>query len=155
MKRDYVKKTISILLLFLLPVFLLAEEEDMYTMSDDLSYYAAITRSADYTVKPEFKPLPYSKHDLIEDIKVTAVESIPFAFILTFAGLWATKAIENKTWSPNVGTLKDNQQIYYIAIGSFMAVNVAVNVFTFYDYSGNSMNAKIQDKQKEKTAVKN
>ena len=128
------KKTIVLLALISIFGFLYAEEDDMYTMSDDISYYASLTNTADYAVKPLFAPMPYSKHNLIDDIKVTAIESIPFGFLYTFAGLWVAKAIQNHTWNPNVGTLKENQQTYIIAIGAFMSVNVAINILTFYDY---------------------
>lgn len=127
--------------------FVIAQTDaDMWTMQDDVSFYNSLTVSAEYTSKPVFKPMAYTNHNLIEDIKVTAIESIPFGFIYTFAGLWLTKAINEKTWSPKVGSLVENQQTYYIAIGAFMAVNVAFNIFTFYDYNKNTKNAIAENK---------
>lgn len=122
----------------LFSVVLRAEGEgDMWTMQDDVSFYRSLTVSADYSTRPVFKPMAYTDHDLIEDIKVTAIESIPFGFLYTFAGLWVAKAISGGTLSPQVGSLAENQQTYFIAIGAFVAVNLAVNIFTFYDYNRN------------------
>ena len=124
------------------------ESQDMWTMQDDTAFYNSLTKSADYTSKPVFKPMAYTGHDLVEDIKVTAVESIPFGFIYTFAGLWVAKAIKDKTWSPNVGSLSENQGAYFTCIGAFMAVNVCVNIFTFYDYTKNKKGDAVEKKDK-------
>ena len=134
----------AILVLFTCCQILAEPAQDMWTMQDDVSFYKSITVSVDYAAKPVFKPMAYTKHDLFEDIKVTAIESIPFGFLYTFAGLWLTKAIQGKTISPKVGSLLENQQTYYIAIGSFMAVNVVFNIFNFYDYSKNTKTVAVE-----------
>lgn len=126
-------------------VFASETEGDAWTMQDDVTFYNSLTVTADYSQRPVFKPMAYTKHDLIEDIKVSAVESIPFGFVYTYAGLWLSKAIIDHTLNPKIGSLFENQKTYYIAIGAFMFLNVAVNVFTFYDYNRN-----IPEKKKKK-----
>ena len=123
-------------------------EQDMWTMQDDVKFYNSITVSADYAARPVFKPMAYTPHDLVEDIKVSAIESVPFGFLYTFAGLWIYKAVSDHTLTPKVGTLAENQGTYFIAVGAFMALNVGINVFTFYDYNKNQKGAKVE---KEKT----
>ena len=143
-------KYIAAIVLFLLANSAVFAEQDgdMWTMQDDTAYYNSLTVSADYTQRVAFKPMSYTKHELIEDIKVTAIEAIPFGFLYTFAGLWVAKAIKEKTWSPKVGTLIENQSTYYTVIGALMVVNVAINVFTFYDYNRNDKEGLIE---KDKT----
>jgi hypothetical protein len=139
-----VKKYIAVITFFLLFSHAFASETDgdTWTMQDDTVFYNSLTVTADYSQRPVFKPMAYTKHDLIEDIKVSAVESIPFGFMYTFAGLWLSKAIAGHTLNPKIGSLIENQKTYYIAIGAFMFVNVAVNIFTFYDYSRNTKEGK-------------
>jgi len=124
-----------------------ADDSEMSTLTDDTFYYSSLTNSAEFKFKPVYQPASFTANELFEDIKVTAVESIPFGFFLTFAALWIDKAIEGRTISPNIGTLQTNENIYIPAIAAFAAVNVAVNVFTYYDYS--------KQKKKEDTAGKN
>jgi len=141
-----VKKCVAAVALVLLACCNIPAEtgQDMWTMQDDVFFYHSLTVSADYTAKPVFKPMAYTKNDLIEDIKVTAIESIPFGFLYTFAGLWLAKAISGHTFSVNVGSLAENQGTYYIAIGAFMALNVTVNILTFYDYSKKPGEGKVE-----------
>ena len=140
------KKHIAALAFVLLACcnILAEQDQDMWTMQDDVAFYNSLTKSADYAAKPVFKPMAYTRNDLIEDIKVTAIESIPFGFLYTFAGLWLTKAISGHTFSVNVGSLAENQGTYYIAIGAFMALNVTVNILTFYDYSKKPGEGKVE-----------
>lgn len=112
-----------------------ADDNEMSTLTDDTLYYRSLTTSAEFTFKPVYQPASFTANELFEDIKVTAVESVPFGFFLTFAAIWLDKAIEGRTISPNIGTLQTNESIYIPAIAAFAAVNVAVNVFTYYDYS--------------------
>ncbi|MCE5299284.1 MAG: hypothetical protein LLG37_00205 [Spirochaetia bacterium] len=131
------KSTVLFLIVLLaLPYHVLAQDEsDMWTMTDDLSFYSSVTASSQYRNTPEFKPLIYDTNDLFQDIKVTAIESVPFGFLLTFIGLWAYRAMEYSTLSPELGTLEENKQLYFISIGTFAALNVIVNAIWFYDYS--------------------
>jgi hypothetical protein len=124
-----------------------ADDSEMSTLTDDTFYYSSLTNSADFKFKPVYQPASFTANELFEDIKVTAVESIPFGFFLTFAALWIDKAIEGRTISPNIGTLQTNENIYIPAIAAFATINVAVNIFTYYDYS--------KPKKKEDTAGKN
>jgi hypothetical protein len=131
------KKIIILSVLALLSSAVFAGEEDMWTMTDDAVFYSSVTKSADFNYRPAYTPVSFEAHDLFQDIKVSAVESVPFAFLYTFAGLWVSKALEGHTYSPKLGTVDDpdNKRIFIITVGGFAAVNVLVNLLSYYDYS--------------------
>jgi hypothetical protein len=142
----YVKK---IIILFLIAFMCLAgayaaEDKDV---DEGAAAYKALTSTADFNYRPEYEKIKYQKNNLIQDIAVTAIESIPFGFLLTFGGIYITKAAQQGTWTPNVGTLKDNTGTYIIAISSFAALNILINTLFFYDYKKEAANAETPEKK--------
>lgn len=111
-----------------------ADESEMSTLTDDKAFYSALTNSAEFTYKPVYQPVSFTANEWFEDVKVTAVESIPFGFFLTYAGIWVFRAIQNGTFTPNIGSVESNENIFVPAIAAFATVNVAINLFTYYDY---------------------
>ncbi len=130
------KKNIVIMLFLIFSAGLFAEEADMWTMTDDTVYYKSVTTSADFNYREAYKPISFSASDLFQDIKVSAVESVPFAFLYTFAGLWVSKAMQQERWDPNLGKIddEDNKRVLIISLSAFAIVNVAVNTLAYYDY---------------------
>ncbi len=111
-----------------------ADESEMSTLTDDTVYYSSLTNSAEFTYKPVYQPVSFTANEWFEDVKVTAVESIPFGFFLTYAGIWVYRALQGGTFSPNIGSVESNENIFVPAIAAFATINVAVNLFTYYDY---------------------
>ena len=137
------KKIVAIILLLCVAAGSFAGEEEMWTMTDDAAFYAATTRSAEFNYKATYTPISLTPHDLFQDIKVSAVESVPFAFLYTFAGLWISKALKYQTFSPALGQLDDpeNKAVFITTISCFAAINVLSNVLGYYKYETPSAGA--------------
>lgn len=117
---------------FLAPVFAFSLGEELFAEQD---LYRSITTTAEYEFLPRFEPVTKSANTLFEDIKVSAIESVPFAVLYTFAGLFLFEAYEQGTLQPKMKKPEEYKEAYFIAAGAFAALNVFVNVFSFYDYS--------------------
>jgi hypothetical protein len=97
--------------------------------------YDSLTAAVDFNYRPAFVEKQYSKNELWRDIAVSAVETVPFGFILTFAGIFIYEASTQSTFQPKLGTLEQYTPVYAISIGALAAANIAVNTLFFYDYS--------------------
>ena len=116
-------------LMFSADVFALGEE-----LLNEKDLYKSITISAEYQFMPKFEPVKPKENKLFEDIKVSAIEAIPFAVLYTFVGLFLYEVSDQGTWQPKMKSVEDYKQVYYIAAGSLAALNVFVNVFSFYGH---------------------
>ena len=103
-------------------------------VSEDNETYESITTSVDFNYKPEYVDMGYEKHDLFEDIKVSVVEGAAIGFFYSLFYVYFSKAIDQKTMSPEGGTIEDNKATYFYITGAFAAINTLFNVFFFYDY---------------------
>jgi hypothetical protein len=130
------KKTAICIIVSLLVSCLYASEEEMWTMTNDTAFYNSVTKSAEFNYKMAYNPVSFSSHDMFQDIKVSAVESVPFAFLYTFAGLWIYKAINGRTFSPSLGNINDpeNKGVFIATVSTFAAINVFFNVTGYYNY---------------------
>ncbi len=124
-------KRIFIVLIILIAVAAAAAAEDA---DEGEIAYNALTKTADFNYKPEYDALKYQPNYLIQDIEVSAIEAIPFGFILTFGGLFIYEALNQNTWQPKMKTVKEYTPVYIVSIGSFAAFNVLINTLFFYDY---------------------
>ncbi|HDQ26063.1 MAG TPA: hypothetical protein ENN43_04875 [bacterium] len=107
-----------------------AEETD-----DAAEFYRSLTASAGFNYRPAFVDVGYTKNRLFEDIKTTAVESVPFGFLLTFAGIYIWEAA-GQGWElrPKLGTIEDYKHVYAVSVGAFAALNVLLNTLFYYEY---------------------
>lgn len=134
---NFIKYFLIIFLLFAINTYSFDENVD------DNDYYASITSSAEFTVENFYKPVSLKANDLFEDIKVSAVEAIPFSFLFTFAYLFFSEASQQGTLQPKMKTLEDYKETYIKSAIVFAMINTFVNIFTYYDYrEGGKRNEK-------------
>jgi hypothetical protein len=127
------KKLLTLILSVLwLPCCAFAVADELFLERD---VYKSITTTAEYVFLPRFEPVSKTANTLFEDIKVSAIEAVPFAVMYTFFGLFLYEANTQGTFQPKMKRPEDYKNIYFIAAGSLAAVSVFVNVFSFYDYS--------------------
>ena len=70
------KRTVLIIIFISMTAVWAVEESQIETET-----YDSITASADFNYKPVYEDVKYGSHDLIEDIKVSAVEGAAFGFL--------------------------------------------------------------------------
>ena len=126
---NFIKNFLIIFLLFTINTYSMDENVD------ENDYYATITSSAEFTNVISFKPVSLKANDLFEDIKVSAIEAIPFSFLFTFAYLFFSEASQQGTMQPKMKTLEEYKDTYIRSAIVFALINTFVNVFTYYDYS--------------------
>ncbi len=102
-------------------------------------FYRSITETPEYSInikleKDKYKMEEYKPNYFFEDFITTSVESVPFGFFLTFFGIYIYEATTQGNFKPDMKTLDDYKQIYFISIGSFAAINVLFNTFFYYKY---------------------
>jgi hypothetical protein len=96
--------------------------------------YDSLTGTADFNYRPAYVESKYSRNELLQDIAVSAVEAVPFGFLLTFAGIYVYEAAAQSSYQPVLKTLQDYTPAYAISIGSLAALNVLINTLFFYEY---------------------
>lgn len=136
---NFIKNFLIIFLLFAINTYSFDENVD------DNDYYASITSSDEFTVENFYKPVSLKANDLFEDIKVSAVEAIPFSFLFTFAYLFFSEALQQGTLQPKMKTLEEYKETYIKSAIIFAFINTSVNIFTYYDYKGGKENEKKQN----------
>jgi len=108
--------------------------QDTSNMTDE-EMYSSVTSSADFTYRPVYKAISITPRDLFQDIKVSAVESIPFSVAYTFLGIAIYEAIKQQQIPPTLQSVNYYRTPILIAASCFAFVNVAVNVLTYYKYN--------------------
>jgi hypothetical protein len=102
-------------------------------------FYDSLTKTPEFSFdiekeKEKYKMQEYKPNNLFEDIITTSVESVPFGFFLTFLGIYIYEAASQGNLKPEMKSLDDYKQTYFISIGSFAAFNVFFNTLFFYKY---------------------
>jgi hypothetical protein len=119
-------------------LFILLFSAGVFAVGEELIYekdlYKSITTTADYQLMPKFIPEKTKPNKLFEDIKVSAIEAIPFAVLYTSLALFVYEASSQGKFPPTMKTVDEYKQVYGIAAGSLAALSVFINVFTFYSY---------------------
>jgi len=116
-------------LFFLSAVFLLAVTG---RAADD--FYQSLTNTADFNYRPVFQEREENSNDFFEDVKVTMVESIPFAFLYTLAGIYIYNAVEQGTLSPSLPGVDDSAHVYTVVLPVTAAVSTLFNLLAYYEY---------------------
>jgi hypothetical protein len=109
--------------------------------------YDSLTTTADFNYRPAYVESRYHKNELYQDIAVSAVEAVPFGFLLTFMGIFVAEAAGQHTIQPKLKTLKDYTPIYAVSIGALAVLNVTINTLFFYDYKKENSHAKKTEKK--------
>jgi hypothetical protein len=104
--------------------------------------YDSLTITPDFNYRPAFVESKYEKNKLLSDIEVSAVEAVPFGFLLTSMGIFGIEALGQHTLQPKLKTLQEYTPVYAISIGALAALNVVVNTLFFYDYPKEDSNVK-------------
>ncbi|PKL90471.1 MAG: hypothetical protein CVV21_12440 [Candidatus Goldiibacteriota bacterium HGW-Goldbacteria-1] len=110
---------------------------------DDSDFYYSVTSSAEFaesSVMPVFEPVKYGQNKLVEDLKVSLVQAVPFGFLLSTLYITAAEAISQKTLSVKMKPVQEYMPVYYSVIGGLAAVTTVVNFVWYFDY---------QDSEKE------
>lgn len=97
--------------------------------------YDSITGAAEFNYRPAYVENKYSNNELFQDIAVSAVEAVPFGFILAFLGIFSAEAAAQGSFQPRLKTLNDYTPVYAISIGSLAVLNIVINTLFFYDYN--------------------
>src|SRR5271157_3939336 len=63
---------------------------------DSETLYNSLTTSADYSYRPQYQSVTHTPRDLFQDIKVSAVESVPFALAYSFLGIAIYESIKQQ-----------------------------------------------------------
>jgi len=112
----------------------------------DENHYYSVTRSADFFVNTSPARIEYKPNDPVMDFKVNLVETIPFGFSLGYLGIFITRMIEQKTFTPKIEDVSKyadqskNPIIWTIA--GLAAVTATVNFVWYYEYKEASADAK-------------
>ncbi len=134
-------KKIKILILFLVLFFSsIFANDDLPYMNFD--YYDSITTSAEFKNNFFYMPASLKANNVFDDIKVSIVEVIPFAFLYTFAYLFFYEAISRNTWQPKMKTLEEYKETYIKTAIIFAGINVSINFLTYYKYGKENKNEK-------------
>ncbi|MEI7641146.1 MAG: hypothetical protein WCJ46_06530 [bacterium] len=154
------KRILLMIALLLISNALLALGEVTQTagqISTDLdaeAFYASVTGTTEYKNKPVFLPIGAERNNLFEDVKVSIIEAIPFAFLYTALYLSIEKAIEQKKmlWEIKPGKLEDYRSNFITACAGFAAVNLLVNLTLYYDYTpGKKLEISLEPVKKGET----
>ncbi len=117
----------------------------------DENYYFSVTRSPDFKINTSPARIIYKKNEIFTDFKVNLVETIPFGFSLGYIGLFITRMIEQKTFTPKIEDIskypdQSKNPVIWTTAG-LVALTSAVNFIWYYDYKGPNTDAQ-KDKQK-------
>ncbi len=108
---------------------------------DSETLYNSLTTSADYSYRPQYESVTHTPRDLFQDIKVSAVESVPFALAYSFLGIAIYESIKQQQIPPAFHEVNYYRTPLIIAASCFAAVNIGVNVFTYYKYDKKEVKA--------------
>lgn len=126
------KKMPLVILLLLLSFAAAASAEEA---DEGQEAYDSLTSTADFNYRPAFVETKYSNNELFLDIAVSAVEAVPFGFILGFMGIWIGEAAGQGSFQPALKTIEAYTPTYAAVIGGLAIVNIVVNTLFFYDYN--------------------
>jgi hypothetical protein len=101
---------------------------------DSETLYNSLTTSADYSYRPQYQSVTHTPRDLFQDIKVSAVESVPFALAYSFLGIAIYESIKQQQIPPTFQPVNYYRTPLIIAASCFAVVNIGINVFTYYKY---------------------
>jgi hypothetical protein len=104
--------------------------------------YDSLTITPDFNYRPAFVESKYEKNTLLQDIAVSAVEAVPFGFLLTSLGIFGIEALLQHTLQPQLKTLQDYTPVYAVSVGALAALNVVINTLFFYDYKKEDSHAQ-------------
>ncbi len=133
------KFKISIFFFALFVSFVFADDD---LPSVNFDYYDSITTSSEFKDNFFYMPVSLKTNNLIDDVKVSVVESIPFAFLYTFAYLFLNEAISQHTLQPKMKTLEEYKENYIKTAIVFAGINVSINFLTYYKYGKENKNEK-------------
>lgn len=130
MKKTFKKKHIFLFCFILF--FSFARAEENFTDST-IDYYDSITMTSEFKSNFFYIPVSLKPNNLIDDIKVSMVEAIPFAFLYTFAYIFFSEAISQNTLQPKLKTLEEYKETYIKTAIVFSIINTSVNFITYYN----------------------
>ncbi len=130
MEKNFKKHKFFIFFFVLLFSYLYAEENP----SDfGFDYYDSITTTPEFKERFFYKPVSFQPNNLVDDVKVSIVQSIPFAFLYTFAYIFLSEAVLQGTWQPKMKTLEEYKETYIKTSIIFSIINISFNSFTYYN----------------------
>jgi len=102
------------------------------TEDEGEAFYNSLIINPEFSYKPAFIEMKYPNNEFLTDLAVTAIESVPFGFILTFIGIYAYEAASQSSLQPYLNTLEYYTPVYAASIAAFAALNMAINACFFY-----------------------